>query len=168
MIAFEHYKGERKMIKIFFLFVIFFPTVLMAQSIHIKVSNSDCQKLLSSSADYIPGVSVTGQQVAPADLNESGMFATTGQAVVPANIDESVSVPSFDLMTLTLPVSFDLGKNQSFWNSSLGFGDIPVAQVEMKDGQIFMNGRLIYGNDLATLKKACFQAVNGGSLDKIN
>ena len=154
------------MIKFFVFCLAFFPFFSFAQTAQIQISVSDCQKLLAASAQYVPDVSVTGKAVVPAGVSDTDPFSTTGQPVAPADLDGSVAMNLENLQTLNLPISFDLSKNQSFWNSSLDAGDIPVAQVKIENGQIFVNGTPVFGNDLNALKKACFDEINNKNIDK--
>lgn len=124
----------------------------------IQMSAADCRKISSVPAAYTPGVSTTGQAVAPADLGEDSTLSTTGQTVAPADLNGGYQMAAPDLQTLNLPVTLDLEKNFPFWGSSLDFGTIPVAEVEVRGNQIFVNGHLISDNGLSALKQACSSA----------
>ncbi len=154
------------MIKIMLFCLVFFPFSSFAQTAQVRMSAEDCQKLMAASAQYVPDVSVTGQAVVPADVSDTNPFSTTGQPVAPADLNGPVAMNLENMQTLTLPVSFDLSKDQSFWNSSLDVGDIPVVRVKIENGQIFVNGTLVSGNDLNALKKACSDVTGRGNIDK--
>lgn len=154
--------------KIWFFCFMLFSSFSFAQTAQVRMSAEDCQKLMAASAQYVPDVSVTGQAVVPADVSDTDLFSTTGQAVAPADLNGSVAMNLENLQTLNLPISFDLSKNQSFWNSSLDVGDIPVARVKIENGQIFVNGALVSGSDLNALKSACFNKLNKKNIDKNN
>lgn len=128
------------------------------QNRRIKISAADCHKISSVPAAYTPGISTAGQAVVPADLGSGGTLSTTGQTVAPAGLDGGYQFALPDLQTLDLPVSVDLEKNFPFWASSLDFGSIPVAKVEIRGNQIFVNGHLISDNALSALKEACSSA----------
>lgn len=118
------------------IFLCLFPAVLRAEPVQIEMSARDCRRL-TAGADYVAGVSVTGQAVPPADLN--GGF--------------SADLP--DLTTADFPVFLHLTKESGFFDSGLETGYIPVAKVEIKDGRVFINGALVSENGAEALKKAC-------------
>lgn len=128
------------------------------QNRRIKMSAEDCRKISSVPAAYTPGVSMTGQAVVPADLGQDSTLSTTRQTVAPADLGGGYQFSLPDLQTLTLPVTVDLEKNFPFWASSLDFGSVPVATVEIRGNQIFVNGHLISDNGLSALKEACSSA----------
>lgn len=156
------------MIKIILFCLVFFPFSSFAQTFRVRMSAEDCQRLMAASAQYVPDVSVTGQAVVPADVSDADPFGTTGQPVAPADLNGAVAMNLQNLQTLNLPISFDLSRNQSFWNSSLDAGSIPVARVKIENGQIFVNGTLVSGSDLNALKNACFNELNKKNIDKNN
>lgn len=148
------------------IFLCLFPAVLRAEPVQIRISPQDCYKLAVSGADYVPGVSVDGRSVAPADLGADSTLSTTGNHVAPADINGGVPVNLPDLTTLTLPVFLDLKKDFGFWNSDLEYGFIPVARVDIKDGQIFVNGVLVSESGAEALKKACAELIDKENMDK--
>ena len=149
------------------IFLCLFPMTLHAEPVQVKVSARECYRLVMSEASYVPGISVTGQAVVPADLNAKSSLSTTGQPVVPADLNGNMTATDLpDLMTLTLPISLDLEKNYGFWDSDLDFGSVPLAKIEIRDGQVFVNGRLISANTADALKKACKEQINKENMDK--
>ena len=125
-----------------FLFFLFsFPVA--AEPLEVRISGRDCSELTLVPADWQPDT-----HVVPADLN----------AEVPTNLP--------DFLNRTFTVYFDLKKDFRFWNSDLDFDYLPVAVVEIKDGQIFVNGSPVsrYGEE--TLKKACEKYVGDRKIDK--
>lgn len=148
------------------IFLCLFPVAVRAEPVQIRISPQDCYRLAVPSADYVPGVSVTGQVVTPADLGTDSTLSTTGNRVAPADINGGVPMNLPDLMTLTLPVSLNLEKDFGFWNSDLEFGFIPVARVEIKDGRIFVNGVPVSENGAEALKKACAEQMDKENMDK--
>lgn len=107
----------------------------------IRISKDACHRLKHGSAgvpaDYQSGVSVTGQPVVSADLNDGYGFAEP------------------DLQDITLPVSVDLEKDFPFFQSSLDLGTIPVGNVTFKNGRVYMNGHLLSGDTQNILKDQC-------------
>ena len=112
-------------------------STVCADPVRMDVSGRDCFRLMTSSAEYVPGVSVTGQAVAPADLNGG------------------TDMPLPDLDDMTLPVYVDLERNFPFWDSELEAGVIPVARVDFKDGWVFVNGKPVSRQVQAVLKEEC-------------
>ena len=110
------------------------PSVCAGQ-VRVDMSKADCLRLLADSAEYIPGVSVTGQAVTPADLNDN--------------------IPLPDLNNMTFPVYLDLERDFPFWDSKTAMGFFPLAHVEIKNGQVFVNGHLVSENGVTSLKKEC-------------
>ena len=106
-----------------------------AGQVRVDLSKADCLRLLTDSAEYVPGVSVTGQAVAPADLNGG--------------------IPLPDLDDMTFPVYLDLKRDFPFQDSEMKEGNVPLAQVEIKNGQVFVNGRVVSENGVTSLKKEC-------------
>lgn len=106
-----------------------------AEQVRVNVSKADCIRLLTSSADYVAGVSTTGRAVAPAGLNGGG--------------------PSPDVDNMSFPVYLELERDRSFGNFGLNAGVIPFTRVEIKNGQVFVNGALLSGNGMTALKKEC-------------
>ncbi len=127
-----------------FLFFLFSSSVA-AEPLEVRISERDCVAFTAVPADWQPD-----PHVVPADLN-------TGV---------SMDLPNF--LNRTFTVYFDLKKDFRFWNSDLDFDYLPVAVVEIKDGQIFVNGSPVsqYGEE--TLKKACEARINDRKIDKNN
>lgn len=115
------------------LFLIASP--VCAGQVRVDLSKADCLQLLTDSAEYVPGVSVTGQAVTPADLNEN--------------------IPLPDFNNMTFPVYLDVERDFPFWESKTEAGFVPLAQVEIKNGQVFVNGHLVSENGVMSLKKEC-------------
>lgn len=106
-----------------------------AEQVRVDVSKTDCLRLLTDSAEYVPGVSVTGQAVTPADL------------------DDNISLP--DLNNMAFPVYLNLERDFPFWNSEMNMGFLPLAQVEIRNGQVFVNGRVLSETGKTSLKTEC-------------
>ncbi|MBR1778449.1 MAG: hypothetical protein IJ752_07720 [Alphaproteobacteria bacterium] len=119
-----------------------------ADSVRMEMSEQNCVRLLAASAEYVPGISTTGQTVAPADLNDG----------------PEVTLPDPDNMTL--PVYVVLKRGFPFWESDLEAGVLPAAQAEVKDGQVFVNGTLVSEDVHDTLKMACQKRLEEENLDK--
>lgn len=96
----------------------------------VSISSADCRKIA-----YVGGVSTTGQPVVPADLD--GGY--------------QLDLPR----TFSLPVNVELEKNYHLWDSLLLLGEIPVAHVEVRDGQVYLNGKAIINTDVTLLNEAC-------------
>ncbi len=126
----------------------------------IRISSADCAMWLRQErtvpADYVPGVSTTGRAVASADY-VPGVDAS-GRAVAPADLGGGYNLPLPDLKTVTLPVSLDLEKNFPFLASSLWLGSIPIARIQIRDGQAYVNGRPLTQDAAAALKQACLSS----------
>ena len=121
-----------------------------AEPLRINIHKQDCIRLLSQSADYVPGVSATGQAVAPADLNGG------------------TNIPLPDLENMTLPIYLNLKRDFPFWASDLDAGFLPVARVDFRGGQIFVNDTLVSEEGINALKKACFDGLKKENMDKNN
>ena len=91
----------------------------------------DCNDL----AAYRAGRDVYGRAVAPADLNG-------GYGITPPE-------------NFSLPVSVVLKKEYPKWESDTFFGALPVAKVEVRGGNVFLNGKLLSGDDLDSVNAAC-------------
>ena len=104
-------------------------------AVSIKVTGIPKSRVSVIISRVVPGISVTGQAVTPADLNEN--------------------IPLPDLNNMTFPVYLDLERDFPFWESKTEAGFVPLAQVEIKNGQVFVNGRLVSENGVMSLKKEC-------------
>jgi hypothetical protein len=126
----------------------------------IRISSADCVMWLRQEkavpANYVPGVSTTGQAVASADYVPGRN--TAGQAVAPADLEGGYNLPVSDLKTVTLPVAVDLEKNFPFLASSLWLGSIPIARIQIRDGQAYVNGHPLTQDTAAVLKQACLSS----------
>lgn len=105
--------------------------VLPLRAETVAVSPADCAKLSA----YAAGVSTTGKAVVPADLN--------GGYQINAPTD------------FVLPVRVDLKRYYGFYESELRYGEIPAAEVEVKNGRVFLNGKAVENADADLLSKAC-------------
>ena len=121
-----------------------------AESVRIDIPKSDCLRLLAESADYVPDISTTGQEVVPADLNN----------------DTNIPLP--DLENMTLPVYLNLKRDFPFLVSDLDIGFLPVARVDFRDGRIFVNDTLVSEEGVNALKKACLESLKKKKIDKNN
>ncbi len=108
-----------------------------ADPVRIDVSKQDCARLNVVPANYVAGVSSTGQPVVPADVNGN------------------VSVPLPDFENMSFPVYLDLERDYPFLNSELNTGIIPVARVTFENGKVFVNGTLVSETTVDTLKDEC-------------
>ncbi len=100
----------------------------------LAVTNSvavDCNDL----AAYRAGRDVYGRPVVGADLNGGYGIAAP----------ESFSLPVAVLLKQAYPK----------WQSDTFFGALPVARVEVHDGQVFLNGKLVAADDVDTINAAC-------------
>jgi len=121
-----------------------------AEPVRADIPKSDCIHLLAESADYVPGISVTGQEVVSADLNSG------------------INMPLPDLENVTLPVYLNLKRDFPFLSSDFESGFLPVAQVDFQDGQVFVNGMLVFEDGVKALKKACKKSLEKEKMDKNN
>lgn len=135
------------------------PDDVLPEPVHhrIRVSSADCAMWLRQEktvpANYVPGVSTTGRAVASVDY-VPGVDAA-GRAVAPADLGGGYDLPVPDLKTVTLPVAVDLEKNFPFLASSLWLGSIPIARIQIRDGQAYVNGHPLTQDAAAALKQAC-------------
>lgn len=121
-----------------------------AEPVRVDIPKSDCTRLLTESAAYVSGVSVTGREVVPADLNDGA------------------DVPLPDLENMTLPVYIDLKRDFPFWASDMEAGFLPVARVDFRGGQIFVNGAPVSKEGENALRKACLESLKKEKMDKNN
>ena len=115
--------------KVFPLLIFFMASAVRAEPVRVDVSRRDCLRLLFSSADYVAGVSVTGQPVVPADLN----------------------APDFE--NVTMPVYVERGRDFPFQAPSPQ--TVSVIRAEYRDGRVFVNGIPVSDNASNDLKNAC-------------
>ncbi|MBO4521119.1 MAG: hypothetical protein J5787_07935 [Alphaproteobacteria bacterium] len=136
--------------KIALAFLLLITGNVRAEPVRVDVRKQDCIRLLFQSADYVPGLSATGQEVAPADLND----------------DANIPLPDFKNMTL--PIYLNLKRDFPFLESDLDAGFLPVARVDFRDGQIFVNDTLVSKEGANALKKACREGLKEENIDKNN
>lgn len=132
------------------LFLCFVSSAAVAEPVRFDLKKQDCLRLLANSPDYVAGVSVTGSAVVPAETdNESNMFSKTSD-------------------NMSFPVYLDLERNFSFLNSKTTMGSIPLAQVDIKNGKVFVNGSLFSESGEKSLKSMCETFLKTGNIDKNN
>ena len=128
----------------------FISSAAVAEPVRFDLQKEDCFRLLANSPDYVSGVSVTGE------------------AVVPASADNENSVLSETSDDMSFSVYLDLERNFPFWNSNTKMGDIPLAQVDIKDGKVFVNDTLVFESGEKSLKKMCETFLKNENIDKNN
>lgn len=119
-------------------------TEACADPVQVDLPRRDCIRLLADSPVYVPGISSTGKNVVPADLNDSSS------------------------LDVTMPVYLDLERNFPFWQSRLQMGVVPAAEVNFQNGRIFVNGSMVSENGLNALQKACKRSLEKEKIDKNN
>ena len=115
--------------KVFPLLFFLTASAVCADPVRVDVSKQDCFRLMTASADYVAGVSVTGQPVVPADLN----------------------APDFE--NVTIPVYLERPRDFPFQN--LSPQTVPLIRAEYRDGQVFVNGTPVPDKAVNDLKNAC-------------
>ena len=104
-------------------------STVCAEPVRVDVSKRDCLRLMAASADYVAGVSMTGQPVVPADLN----------------------APDFE--NVTIPVYLE--RRRDFPFQDLSPEVVPLLRAEYRNGQVFVNGTPVSGKTVNDLKSAC-------------
>ena len=115
--------------KVFPLLIFFMTSAVCAEPVRVDVSERDCLRLLFSSADYVAGVSATGEPVVPADPNAPDFE----NATVPVYLERQRDFPFQDFSPRT----------------------VPLITAEYRDGQVFVNGTPVSDNAANNLKNAC-------------
>ena len=115
--------------------------------VRVDLQKQDCIRLLSSSPDYVAGVSVTGKNIVSSDLNGIGSLF-------------------FDFDNMVFPVYLDLERDFPFWKSKTALGKIPLTRVEIKGGKVFVNDVFVSENGVNSLKNECKSVLKKENIDK--